>query len=206
MDTIEDFDRKYKNCFFTLKNNKELPENTVVEFINFEGKNFCVFKSLNYGDIKILYKNIWDKINIFFPESGLYNYQNRFIYFLRHPARQFKRNPAYGNCIIEDPILYLININSKIIPSLEVLSEFLFPKYPPLDQALFLLQQEQALGIALSSRFGLTFSKKDNLFYVWFHDTIIGVLDHKNKVITIKAQTLKQEAMDFFKQERFFCI
>lgn len=206
MDTIEDFDRKYRNCFFTLKNNKELPENTVVEFTNFEGNDLCVFKSLNYGDIKILYKNIWDKINIFFPESGLYNYQNRFIYFLRYPARQFKRNPAHGNCIIEDPILYSININSKIIPSLEVLSEFLFPIYPPLDQALFLLQQEQALGIALSSRFGLTFNKKDNLFYVWFHDTIIGVLDYKNKVITIKAQTLKQEAIDFFKQERFFCI
>lgn len=207
MDSLEDFDRKFKNTFFTIKDVKEIPNDTVVEFLHYSDRNLCVFNSLFYGHIALKYSNIWDKIEIFFPEIGLYNFKKSFIFFSRNPQRQWKRNPTHGNCTIESPILALIPEHVlKIRIDLESFTQIKQSVFPTLKEATELLQNQEVLGMALSTRFGLTFSKTTNLFHIWFHKTIIGTLDLKTKTIQTYTSNLKQEVIDFFRKEGFYCL
>ncbi len=207
MDSLEDFDRKFRNTFFTIKDVKEIPNNTVVEFLQYTDKNLCIFNSISYGKIALKYDHIWDKIEIFFPEIGLYNLDKTFIFFSRNPQRQWKRNPTHGNCSIESPVLSFISenkLNSRI--NLESFTQIKQSVFPTLKEATDLLQNQEVLGVALSTRFGLTFSQTTKLFHIWFHKTIIGTLDLKTKAIQTYAPNLKQEVIDFFRKEGFYCL
>jgi hypothetical protein len=184
-DSFEDFCRKYQDTFVIL-------DKSILAFCAINGDELHLVTK-DHG--KIILKaspKTFDRISNYFPQKGLYNINDRIVFFVRTARRQWKRGLCSGNSSLK-PIIYF-----EINPAFNVntIHQLFYPEYPPsLDKALTIPRWK---SIALSLNFGITLSEKEKYdATLWYNQTIIGYISQAKKQIHLVNDLFQNEVKEY---------
>ena len=188
-DSFEDFRRKYRGTFLIV----ETGNKKVIARYEDDDANKILFRSYKYGDIICSFDKIQSNISYHFPKSGLYNGERHALYFSRYANRQWKRAPSHDNCTV----VKLGGMYNREEVSTRNMERIFNPIYPAsIDEGIDQIKE----SVALDNKIGvsvLTKKKMDRLV-LWYKNTPVGMLNHKDKVIELENHNLEQETTDFF--------
>jgi len=187
---IQEMQKKYLNTHLTLI--KPDGEQLVVYYMGYENDGH-MFQDQLGTKIKLKHDTQY-KLVCEFPERRLFNHKGTAFEFIRKPNRQNRRGICKDNAMIYSPVRRLFGGDNHNW-TIHTLVDALNPAYPTCEEAVKMLDSQQNLSVALSSKFMLTqpFTKQKE-YYVFYSNVLVGSM--KDAVINIKHKLFNQEVLD----------
>lgn len=189
---IDEMSKKYLSTYLLLI--KENKEEIIVQYKGYH-EGYHVFYDTLGVSIKLRHEtNI--KIVCVFPERKLFNHGGGAYEFVRLPHRQYRRGICKDNAKIVSPVRGLWQTDS-VVWDMKMIESAIHSQYPAsCEEALNILKQKKACGVALSEKFMLTqsFTTKSSYFYLFYSSICIGYFE--KDIFYIKHPLFKQEVLD----------
>lgn len=210
VDEFAEFKKQYEKTFTRIK--FEGQEDYHVVFVKQcevgDGdKKYIVLYNPKIGSTMVNWKDSKQNMDYSFPEIGLFNHKESFLFFHRFPERQWKRGIVGTNAEVNDPLYavkYQISGLRDCIRSTPIdyhtLTSAFNRVYPEgLIQACVWCQEKS--GVALNRVFGITKNPtKDKNLILWKHSSMIGEIDPSTYHIIVHEESFRQEVADFLKR------
>jgi len=186
IDSIDDFNIKYKEVIAPFIDHKGKEGILLIEYLRNDGKlkGHCLD---NNGSWKIASMSL-DKVQLDFtmPPLGLINHKKAVVDITRKAKKQYRRGFTYSNGIINlkvmEEFIYYEQVKDQehISKSGELVTDIYNPLYYSVEGALDLILSKDRPTVAITNRYYISSSPRLPYIYLGFGGYVIGRVNERS--------------------------
>ena len=202
LETIDEFRKRYEGTYLLVSPPDKEPYLGYASA--FEDSKILFYNGQDYKHVP-LYSDC--KLEVVWPETGLFNYKNTMHFVERVPDRQWKRaitpkNVAFHN-ILTGWLSGYSTGRCKVSTDIIEASLASMASCGISEGIHTLTESKELVSYAMTRSWGVSFHPSVNSkFLLWYNQSLIAEITAKTKKIELIVPVLKQELVDFLRDTK----